>query len=305
MDVPESEATSVSGVMPHEMASSRAGAAGSEDADAQCAVLARKKKKATMNETRCNSQGDSPKVGESRDTITYVHGTDGDDGRSASGGLGTSVDSVVSSNDDDEHAAVDGRGGGAVQNTGNSSTDGYVDDGGRAGLKVEPEPSASMTSMPKTENSSGEYGRGPMVRHEVGELFDAGGRTSPNPPNTKAADALGAIFQADSSPILRKYLDDPERAVRETCEVAIAKIEWNTTPEGQAERVRREVEKAEAEANGTIRSTPVADLRSQLLDTSIPLFQRYRAMSALGNIGTHEAIDALADGFSDDSALFK
>ncbi|KIO21368.1 hypothetical protein M407DRAFT_245504 [Tulasnella calospora MUT 4182] len=155
----------------------------------------------------------------------------------------------------------------------------------------------------------------PMVRHE-------------------AAEALGAISQADSLPTLRKYLDDPERAVRETCEIAIAKIEWDTTPEGQAERVRREAEKAEAEENGTIRQftsidpappsaekppssgllrgtasnqqvSSVADLRSQLLDTSIPLFQRYRAMFALRNLGTPEAIDALADGFSDDSALFK
>ena len=37
----------------------------------------------------------------------------------------------------------------------------------------------------------------------------------------------------------------------------------------------------------------------------LPLFQRYRAMFALRNIGTDEAVDALASGFSDDSALFK
>lgn len=49
----------------------------------------------------------------------------------------------------------------------------------------------------------------------------------------------------------------------------------------------------------------IDDLRSQLLDTSLPLFQRYRAMFALRNIGTPAAVDALAAGFSDDSALFK
>ncbi|KAG8969499.1 deoxyhypusine hydroxylase [Tulasnella sp. 419] len=150
----------------------------------------------------------------------------------------------------------------------------------------------------------------PMVRHE-------------------AAEALGAISQSSSIPILQKYLNDPERVVRETCEIAIAKIEWDTTPEGQAERARKEAEKREALENGAISqftsidpappsavysglvrsssTTPasISELRSQLLDTSLPLFTRYRAMFALRNIGTPEAIDALSDGFTDDSALFK
>jgi deoxyhypusine monooxygenase len=42
-----------------------------------------------------------------------------------------------------------------------------------------------------------------------------------------------------------------------------------------------------------------------MLDTQVPLFERYRAMFALRNIGTPAAVDALAAGFSDDSALFK
>ncbi|KAJ8487693.1 hypothetical protein ONZ45_g14240 [Pleurotus djamor] len=49
----------------------------------------------------------------------------------------------------------------------------------------------------------------------------------------------------------------------------------------------------------------IQDLKSKLVDTSIPLFQRYRAMFGLRNIGTAPAVDALASGFSDDSALFK
>jgi deoxyhypusine monooxygenase len=46
-------------------------------------------------------------------------------------------------------------------------------------------------------------------------------------------------------------------------------------------------------------------LKRSLLDTQLPLFERYRAMFALRNIGTPSAVDALASGFSDDSALFK
>jgi deoxyhypusine monooxygenase len=49
----------------------------------------------------------------------------------------------------------------------------------------------------------------------------------------------------------------------------------------------------------------VEELRSSLLDVRLPLFERYRAMFALRNIGSPAAVDALAAGFSDDSALFK
>ena len=49
----------------------------------------------------------------------------------------------------------------------------------------------------------------------------------------------------------------------------------------------------------------ILSLKSTLMDVQLPLFERYRAMFALRNIGTPSAVDALASGFSDDSALFK
>ena len=49
----------------------------------------------------------------------------------------------------------------------------------------------------------------------------------------------------------------------------------------------------------------IESLRATLTDPALPLFERYRAMFALRNIGTDEAVDALASGFSDDSPLFK
>ena len=49
----------------------------------------------------------------------------------------------------------------------------------------------------------------------------------------------------------------------------------------------------------------IAKLRDTLNDKNLPLFERYRAMFALRNIGTPAAVDALASGFNDDSALFK
>ena len=155
----------------------------------------------------------------------------------------------------------------------------------------------------------------------------------------QAAEAMGAISAASSIPILKRYVNDSNRSVRETCEIALDKIEWDLSEEGQ--KHRRAVEEAESQCvcrflphcahpheayrtytsidpapptSGLLTEQPspsdvsdakINELREQLLDTKLPLFQRYRAMFALRNIGTPAAVDALAAGFSDDSALFK
>ncbi|KAH7870870.1 Deoxyhypusine hydroxylase [Lentinula edodes] len=144
----------------------------------------------------------------------------------------------------------------------------------------------------------------PMVRHE-------------------AAEAMGAISTADSIPILKQYLSDPDRSVRETCEIAIAKIEWDKTEEGaKNDKATRDenrlplytsIDPAPATSGlltgaprpEEISQTKIDELRDNLLDVNRPLFERYRAMFALRNIGSPAAVDALAAGFSDDSALFK
>jgi deoxyhypusine monooxygenase len=45
---------------------------------------------------------------------------------------------------------------------------------------------------------------------------------------------MGAISSADSIPVLRQYLHDSDRSVRETCEIALAKIEWDHSDEGRS-----------------------------------------------------------------------
>ena len=47
---------------------------------------------------------------------------------------------------------------------------------------------------------------------------------------------MGAISSASSIPLLKKYLNDPSRTVRETCEIALAKLEWENSEEGQRHR---------------------------------------------------------------------
>lgn len=44
---------------------------------------------------------------------------------------------------------------------------------------------------------------------------------------------MGAISDPLSISILKEFLTDSERTVRETCEIAIAKIEWDNSEEGQ------------------------------------------------------------------------
>lgn len=53
---------------------------------------------------------------------------------------------------------------------------------------------------------------------------------------------MGAISAESSKPILREYLTDPERSVRETCEIALAKIEWDHSDEGRKHLEERPTE---------------------------------------------------------------
>lgn len=134
----------------------------------------------------------------------------------------------------------------------------------------------------------------------------------------EAAEALGAISSTSSLPILKKYCSDPERVVRETCEIALARIEWEHSPEGLQQKDRlsssgyTSIDPAPPSAGSPMTINPtisanstVQDLKATLLDHKTPLFERYRAMFALRNIGSDDAVDALAAGFSDDSALFR
>jgi hypothetical protein len=57
----------------------------------------------------------------------------------------------------------------------------------------------------------------------------------------EAAEALGALGDAGSLDILRRLRDTKEevQVVRETCELAVARIEWENSEEGKAEDLRK------------------------------------------------------------------
>ncbi|KAF5315486.1 hypothetical protein D9619_007222 [Psilocybe cf. subviscida] len=157
------------------------------------------------------------------------------------------------------------------------------------------------SALPALESVLRDVSEDPMVRHE-------------------AAEAMGAISDPSSISILKEYLNDSERSVRETCEIAMEKIEWDNSAEGKKHQeslreaipVYTSVDPAPP-SSGLLSGAKAGDLseesveryRRELVDIKLSLFQRYRAMFALRNIGTPAAVDALASGFVDDSALFK
>lgn len=86
--------------------------------------------------------------------------------------------------------------------------------------------------------------------------------------------------------------------VAETCHLAVCRLKWLQS-EGE-----KELDDASTDKNPYCSIDPappavkksVSELRIILLDESLPLFERYRAMFALRNAGNEEAVLALADG---------
>lgn len=124
----------------------------------------------------------------------------------------------------------------------------------------------------------------------------------------EAAEALGALGDRDSLQLLEQYhKEDPLLEIRQTCELAIERIKWENSDSAKSEKLQ-------TSAYSSIDPAPplaldqdfkIEKLTKILNDQQTPLFERYRAMFRLRDIGTDEACLALATGFQDPSALFK
>lgn len=123
----------------------------------------------------------------------------------------------------------------------------------------------------------------PMVRHEAGE-------------------ALGAIGAPEVIPILEQYKEDPVVEVAETCSIALDRVRWLQS--GQT--VEDKNPYASVDPSPPISGNKnVEDLKAIYLDPNQSLFDRYRAMFSLRNLGTTESVLAIAKGLKDRSALFR
>jgi len=127
----------------------------------------------------------------------------------------------------------------------------------------------------------------PIVRHEAGE-------------------ALGAIGTRDVLSVLKEYCNDSEISVAETCQIACERMQWLLEGKQQdVEIISSNPYLSVDPAPPTCETDSVTELKRRLLDESLPLYDRYRAMFALRNKGGDEAVLALAEGFKGSSALFR
>ncbi|RDW69434.1 putative deoxyhypusine hydroxylase [Coleophoma cylindrospora] len=131
----------------------------------------------------------------------------------------------------------------------------------------------------------------------------------------EAAEALGALGDVGSLGLLKELRDSKDEldVITETCELAVARIEWENSEERKAEKLRQSDFASIDPAPPMEESqTNIEELEKSLLDPKLPLFLRYRAMFALRDLASPPdlptaipAVLALAKGFADQSALFR
>merc|ERR1712146_253470 len=98
--------------------------------------------------------------------------------------------------------------------------------------------------------------------------------------------------------------DDESVEVAETCEIALDRIAFKQQAK-QADELSPSGGYLSVDPAPPAPEADIASLRDQYLDTSRSLFQRYRSLFALRNIGNTEAVEAIVEGLNDSSALFR
>ncbi|PNS16053.1 hypothetical protein CAC42_4454 [Sphaceloma murrayae] len=136
----------------------------------------------------------------------------------------------------------------------------------------------------------------------------------------EAAEALGALGHEGSLGLLKSMRDDEgeQTVVRETCDIAVERIEWEHSSQRAQEKLKgsdfASIDPAPPMAmlDGRASDQGIDKLEQTLLDDSKSLFERYRAMFALRDLASPPdlktavpAVEALAKGFGDKSALFR
>lgn len=141
-------------------------------------------------------------------------------------------------------------------------------------------------AIPKLTEVLKDVKQEPMVRHEAGE-------------------ALGAIGDPTVLDLLRSYSKDPVVEVAETCQLAVGRIEWLQSEASKTEKFKGEDTFTSVDPTPPSTDCDIEKLKEKLVDESIPLFDRYRAMFSLRNLNSSESAKALAAGFICSSALFR
>ncbi|EFX03300.1 deoxyhypusine hydroxylase [Grosmannia clavigera kw1407] len=156
-----------------------------------------------------------------------------------------------------------------------------------------------------------------LLKHELAYCLGQTGNVGAAGPPLRR---LGALGHASDLAMLRAFRDRPgeEVVIRETCEIAIDRIEWANNATLRSHETLRQSDFASIDpapplsAESTDGAATIDKLAATLLDTAQPLFLRYRAMFALRDLASPPdlptavpAVQALARGFADASALFR
>ena len=188
--------------------------------------------------------------------------------------------------------------------------------------------SSRMTVLDCLGSSLKNEKHGPLLRHEfayvLGQLRDDNAcddleevlcNTRDNSMvRHEAAEALGAIGAPRSLEPLRTCSLESCAEVAEACSIALAHMEWKLRSGAASEEPT--VCACMASPYSSVDPAPphpshvnltVVELASRLLDASLPLFERYRCMFSLRNIGGGESVTALGNALTSDesSALLR
>ncbi|GAA0142575.1 lyase [Lithospermum erythrorhizon] len=140
-------------------------------------------------------------------------------------------------------------------------------------------------AIPALEAVLNDFSLHPIVRHE-------------------AAEALGAIGLKTNVPLLKNSLSsDPAQEVRETCELALCRIEEICRGNDEAQTDRSPFLSVDPAAPAACSS--VQQLREILLNEDQGMYGRYAALFALRNNGEDDAVSAIIESLDAKSALLR
>ncbi|XP_073146201.1 deoxyhypusine hydroxylase-B isoform X2 [Henckelia pumila] len=137
-------------------------------------------------------------------------------------------------------------------------------------------------SIPALEDVLNDLSLHPIVRHE-------------------AAEALGAIGSESAILLLKNSLTlDPAQEVRETCELALSRIDEMKNSMAVESSPFLSVDPAAPASCSSVK-----ELREILLNENKSMYGRYAALFALRNLGDNDAISAIIESLGAKSALLR